>query len=998
MKRHKKKGKSIFQSIFMAMLIVLGIEVALLLGTLYLGNVGTQLNRNAVDILKKQVENRKNYLESTLEENQNLSSIAGVINTAVENRMVTENMDVAQIEADEEQSTALLEEISDSLINTMRHRSVNGIFVILNTEDLDEREIDSAMPCVYIRDQDPTTAASDRNHDLLLERSPVSMVKSLGISTDRGWTPTIKYKGYGENGILYPVFETAYKDEEKLSASDYGHWTPVPYVLEGDNRSVIAYSMPLILGDGTVYGVVGVEMMTSYLQQMVPFEELQNNGTGTYLIAETEDSLNDDNMSVQIVNSCSKDKSWDSLADDKVKMKRTEKGIYQINIDNEKYIASAYSLDLYNKNAPFSGNHWLLIGTVQDKNLYAFTDHIMMLLKITILATLFFGLISSYVVSRRLAKPVSKLSEEISAAQGSRNTIPHLSETGIRELDQFAGAITNLSRDVLNTSTKFLRIMEMASVEIGGYEIRLDTNSVYYTENFFSVIGAPLSGNAVFGVKEFQNILWEFTSNHFYKAESDDTNIYRVRIPRKGVRYVRMEVKNEGNIQAGLVEDVTVSMMARLRIEHERDYDALTGLYNRRAFKRESEKIFSKPDQIGHAAFIMMDLDNLKYTNDTFGHDWGDEYIRQAGHCLEEGTPKGTLSAHISGDEFNLLFYGYNSQNEIRQEISKLKKAIESRIIRLPDGQEFHLSISGGIAWYPEDSSGLGVMRKHADFAMYQVKRTEKGRIAEFDRNAYEEKFRDSQIRREFHRFVEEELVTYYLQPIVSARTGEIEAYEALMRSDLPILKRPDVVMKIAREEGALQQIERMTMFKAAETFADLKAKKKIKEDALLFINSIASQHMTDEEEAEFTRRFGSLQKQLVIEITEEESLDYKALERKRNAPGFSGVFALDDYGSGYSNERSLLDLAPKYIKVDLAIIRDIDTDPDKQQIVENIVAYAHKRNMKIVAEGLETPEEIRKVLELDVDLLQGFYLGRPATVPGSINPDALKTISEFYR
>ena len=79
------------------------------------------------------------------------------------------------------------------------------------------------------------------------------------------------------------------------------------------------------------------------------------------------------------------------------------------------------------------------------------------------------------------------------------------------------------------------------------------------------------------------------------------------------------------------------------------------------------------------------------------------------------------------------------------------------------------------------------------------------------------------------------------------------------------------------------------------------------------------------------------------------------------------------------------------------SIIRDIDTDPDKQQIVENIVAYAHKRDMKIVAEGLETPEEINKVLELGVDLLQGFYIAKPHPIPTGINPLALKTISQFY-
>lgn len=177
MRQHRKQGKSIFQFIFASMLIVLGIEVALLIGTLYFGNVGTQLNRNAMDILKKQVENRQNYLQRTLEENQNLSSLAGTINTAVENQITEENISVEELVANEEQSTDLLGNISDNLISTMRHRSVNGIFVILNTEDLDERESDSLMPGIYIRDQDPTTAASEKNHDLLLECSPVVQQK-----------------------------------------------------------------------------------------------------------------------------------------------------------------------------------------------------------------------------------------------------------------------------------------------------------------------------------------------------------------------------------------------------------------------------------------------------------------------------------------------------------------------------------------------------------------------------------------------------------------------------------------------------------------------------------------------------------------------------------------------------------------------------------------------------------------------------------------------------
>ena len=128
MRQHRKQGKSIFQFIFAAMLIVLGIEVALLIGTLYFGNVGMQMNRNAIDILKKQVENRQNYLQNTLEETQNISSLAGTINTAVENQTAVENISVEELVNNEDRSTELLETVSDSLINVMRHRSVNGIF------------------------------------------------------------------------------------------------------------------------------------------------------------------------------------------------------------------------------------------------------------------------------------------------------------------------------------------------------------------------------------------------------------------------------------------------------------------------------------------------------------------------------------------------------------------------------------------------------------------------------------------------------------------------------------------------------------------------------------------------------------------------------------------------------------------------------------------------------------------------------------------------------
>ena len=395
---------------------------------------------------------------------------------------------------------------------------------------------------------------------------------------------------------------------------------------------------------------------------------------------------------------------------------------------------------------------------------------------------------------------------------------------------------------------------------------------------------------------------------------------------------------------------------------------------------------------------MLFDLDNLKQINDTFGHDWGDEYIRRTGECFAKNAPARTVCARISSDEFNALFYGYNDQDTLRADIRALKAALEHSVVQLPSGRELRVSVSGGIAWYPESSTNLITLRKYADFAMYQVKHSEKGRVEEFDIGVYNREAYAERTRREFRQLLSNAQVFYCFQPIFSARSGRVVAYEALMRSDLPTLRSPATIMKLAREQGALYEIERLTFTKALETFDSLCRAGSVSGDAMLFVNSIASTCLTQADVDYIDSRWHELRRRMVIEITEEEEIDYEALERKRNAPGFSGMFALDDYGSGYSNENTLLQLAPRFVKVDITIIRGIDTSPDKQQILRNMVAYAHPRSMKIVAEGVETAAELCTVIELGADLLQGYFLARPAIVPGAIAPEAVGIIQELQR
>lgn len=994
----KKREKSIFRTILTSMLLVLVIEIVLLVAAISISRVGNQLNQNAVDILKKQVDNRDSYLESVLTSDQDLAALSERINENAQELIDSGDIDIRNIGKNKQDYLPLMKSISEIMINSMRRRSVTGIYVAFNTEDLDEKDQNEIIPTLYIRDLDPDSLPPEKNTDLLMERSPVEMVKAMGISTDKGWKPELDLSDESTKKIIYPTFQAAYKDHGQLNAADYGHWTTAEYTLAGDDRPAIAYSIPLIFSDGTVYGVLGVEMLSEYLQTQMPYEELQNGDAGTYILAYTKSSLKDDEIVIQgIAGISGKSSSEEKMfRNGKLKLKKNNYGDYELNLAGNKYCMAVNPLQLYSRNAPFSGEQWVLIGAVETGQLFSFSMHVLKILMGTILMTVFVGIISSLVVSLRLARPVRKLSAEVAEAQKNNSTKLTFSTTGIRELDRFAEAITRMSQDMVTVSTKFLRIMEMASVELGGFEVRTDTKTVYVTDNFFSMLGMERKENL--RADAFIEIMRDFDRKSSYTIGSDNSKVYCVKHADGEIRYVRMEINKEMNRRIGLVEDVTKVTRERMNIEHERDYDTLTGLYNRRAFQRESEKLFREhPEKLKHAAFVMIDMDNLKYTNDNFGHDFGDRYIYEAGKGFADYTPKGTLCSRISGDEFNLLFYGYDSQDEIRKVIAEVKAAVSRKCVVLPSGRKMFLSISGGVSWYPENTTDLKLMKKYADFAMYQVKRSSKGDFQEFDPVIYNRSASEEQQRKQFRLLIRREETRYYYQPIVSAVTGKVRALEALMHIDMPMLKSPEDVVRLAKEEKCLHELERLTFFQAAEGYIRLREKGDVRGDELLFINSIASQAMTEEESREFNNRYGELQPQLVLEITEQESLTEEALEKK-NLSGFLGVVALDDYGSGYNSEKSLLALSPQYIKVDMSIIRDIDTDQDKEQIVVNIVNYAHQRGMYIVAEGIETPAELEKVLELGVDLLQGYYLARPAEVPEEINPEAIKIIKNRSR
>ncbi len=987
--------RTVFHNIFATMMLVMAVELLMATVSILAVNVTGKLDENAKDLLTMRVRNRASYVQDILQNAEDLGQLSAQIVTTTQQMLQSGAISLDTLDNSSEQSDALLVALAPQLLDTLREKQVTGIFIMLNTHDLDTCEVGKKMPGIYLRDQDPDARPSERNSDLLLERASATVVKELAIGTDKGWQPAFPYQANTKGGILRSVFQAAYKDGASLSAENYGRWTTNSYCLAGDDRHAIAYSMPLILPDGTVYGVVGVELLTDYLQTKLPFTELDEDKAGTYFIVTTTDAQTESTLTLRKTVTSGEDLAAADAPLGVLNCRRGEDGNW-LELNGKRYYMVLEQLQVYNRNAPFAGEKWYLAGAMEQSVLLAFSHRVQKVLLATLVVTLVLSVLGSLLISARLASPINHLYREVIDAQ-EKKTFPRLSRTAIREVDRFAETITELNKELVTNSTKFLRIMDMASVEIGGYELRTDTGSVFVTDNFFSLLGKPEMQGKPLSVRRFEEVLKGIREKNPSDRTAEGDELLTIRQP-DGVRYIMLRSTIEGHAKIGLAEDVTAAVLERKRIEHERDYDILTGLYNRQAFNRVCTELFAAPERMGVAALMMMDLDNLKHINDTYGHDWGDQYIRRTGQCLRDNTPAGTVCARLSGDEFLVLFHGYRSRDAVREKIDHLTDAMQQSVALLPSGNALHISLSGGIAWYPDDGQDWETLKKYADFAMYQVKHADKGRVEEFDIGVYNREAYAERTRREFRQLLSNAQVFYCFQPIFSARSGRVVAYEALMRSDLPTLRSPATIMKLAREQGALYEIERITFTKALETFDSLCRAGSVSEEAMLFVNSIANTCLSHEDGKYINNHWHELCHRMVVEITEEEEIDYEALERKRNAPGFSGMFALDDYGSGYSNENTLLQLAPRFVKVDITIIRGIDTSPDKQQILRNVVAYAHPRSMKIVAEGVETAAELRTVIELGADLLQGYFLARPAIVPGAIAPEAAAIIGELQR
>lgn len=420
--------------------------------------------------------------------------------------------------------------------------------------------------------------------------------------------------------------------------------------------------------------------------------------------------------------------------------------------------------------------------------------------------------------------------------------------------------------------------------------------------------------------------------------------------------------------------------------------DPLTGLLNMRGFKRMMTEEFSR-SKGGILRIISADVDNLNGINKAYGYKEGDKVLQKVGVILNNCAGDGDICVRVSGDEF-IIAGILDPENPADEVPVKLERNLSSYNSSCSNEYGIHIFTSRVTAEF-DSLELLDTLPYDAAYQRNMAKDNQnKKRLLHAPVSA-EEKF-DPQERSYVGRMLNDNLLRYQFQPIVDAHTGEIFAYEALMRSGGEVKISPVAILNHASALGRLSDVERLTL---SNTFDFLYSNSDKFGNKMLFVNSIPSCVLSDEDFDDLYSRYRSVMDKIVIEFTEQteaSSEQLKVIVDRSKRMNFK--IAIDDYGTGYSNISNLLTFMPHCVKIDRSLIMNIQADKRKQHFTRNIIEYAHDNNFKVLAEGVETSEELATVISMGVDLIQGYYTAKPSfELIESIVPEVSEEIVRIY-
>jgi len=434
---------------------------------------------------------------------------------------------------------------------------------------------------------------------------------------------------------------------------------------------------------------------------------------------------------------------------------------------------------------------------------------------------------------------------------------------------------------------------------------------------------------------------------------------------------------DEGVAFHAFIHDATARKQAQDALAHQALHDPLTGLPNRTLLlDRLTLALGRARRDASRCAVLFVDVDNFKTVNDSLGHDRGDELLVELGQRLSGVVRVVDTVARFGGDEFVLLAEGVEA-DRCALELAQRVLDVFERPFTVA-GQELVVGGSVGIALADAACERAEDAVRDADAAMYRAKRRGRGGFELFDEQLREDVVRRLRVERDLRRALDVgELFNVY-QPIIDLRTGRALAVEALVRWEHPSdgLVSPGDFIPVAEESGLVGRLGEQVLRRACRDVAPWG-------DLEVSVN-VSARQLTDPslpgKVAAALRDAGLPARRLVLELTESALMtDDAVVERTLEGLQALGVrLSLDDFGTGYSSLSYLHTLPVRTLKLDRSFIGRITEDPRARALVGAVVQLADGLGLKVVAEGIETPEQGRALAALGAAYAQGFLFSRP--------------------
>lgn len=415
--------------------------------------------------------------------------------------------------------------------------------------------------------------------------------------------------------------------------------------------------------------------------------------------------------------------------------------------------------------------------------------------------------------------------------------------------------------------------------------------------------------------------------------------------------------------------------------------DPLSGLANLKGLSKWFNDFSNIEDN--HRKTIMVSIYNIpqyKFIYENYGIEDIEGVVRFVADALSLANKDNGYIARTGDDEFIVINYVDNESEVpvvIDNAVSVFYGIIEG--YNTSSDKDYFVEVNCGCTVAnPGWNSTLRSFIKLANAEMYMNKLKAGLTPVMKDEKPAENSKTAKELYNQFTILVDKNLFNYFFQPIIDAKTGEIYAYEALMRTRDGIKMSPLEILDVAEEYNRLYDIEKATLFNVMERYAK---DYEMFADAKVFINTIPGNFLDKKDLDDLVERYGKYMSHFVFEITEQDTVSDDELNAIRSLSTFSGEdqegkIAVDDYGTGHSNIVNLLRYEPHIIKIDRFLISNIQNDQNKQMFVKSTIEFARMNNIKVLAEGVETYEEMKTVIDYGVDLIQGFYTARPAPDP----------------